>query len=212
MANNITLSDSVTAIMAPVKHSRHIAFPLLLLLWLHTVTDSAQARTAPRPISNYLLSAYERTLEMQYKFEVSLTYYGQYLNAEAGLLSTALLDRVADRLDTATADAQGQPIRDCILAVSGNSLMLIWNVNEVLQTVKRESILFHHRVIQSLATFNVLTGDPDAFWDEFEQQLNAKFEHINNNLLQIVIDQLYALIAARTEYAGYLEWCLGNVA
>lgn len=155
---------------------------------------------------NYLTYAHETAMNMQYTFEVSLNFFGQFLTTEAEQLSRSLTTRTIDTIAVSSTYEDGYKIMGCILPVSTMSLSFIWDVVDKLEPVGEETVDFHQSVLEELTRVNILKIDFETFYYQFSERLSRKYSHLNDVLLVDVVDSLDSLISGKE----FLTFLLGN--
>lgn len=160
---------------------------------------------------NYLTYVHQSAMEMQYTFEVSINYYGQYLNNAAEQLSRALSDRVFDKMETISTYEEGYVLQGCILQTSTVALALIFDVVEQMEPVNNRTTDFHQSVLRELMEVNILMTDFDTFYYQFNVRLQESYRYLNDVLLINMMSSLQSLIDADAFLVLLLETCLQGV-
>lgn len=157
---------------------------------------------------NYLTYTHESAMAMHQMFEYSASYYQSYLSSEAESLSDLLMETAIARLETATNPAVGAAIQECLGMAYYSTNNLVTNVNYYLQQVHKESNDLHQVVNEELLVTNLMRINFDNFYYAVTVRMYEKYDHINDVLLQEVIDHLVELVVNYYVVSIELERCL----
>lgn len=160
--------------------------------------------------TNYLVYAHETAMNMLFTVKTNSNTQTNRLTEEVDLLSLALTDRIADKLEDTLTQQQGYQIQGCILQVSTMALSVVWDVHDQLEYVYNESVDFHQSVIREIMDKDMLQIDFEHFYYEFMEHLYERYYHLNDALVEVDAS-IQGLVAAKAFLMSMVDNCLGGV-
>lgn len=161
--------------------------------------------------ANYLLQAFDAAMAMKANFDYNTVYYREYVNYELIDISTHLMDLVSDALHRSSTDAHGAGVQNCAGIYSSLAQGLAKPALDSLTVIEDAALVYYRIMLEELNKNNVFTKDFDTFYYEFNLRLNESYEHLNDVLLQNVLDALFDMMDGRKIVIERMTECLDTI-
>lgn len=161
--------------------------------------------------TNYLTTALDAAMAMKANFDSNAAYYRVYVNYETEALARNLIELVAQAMERSSTEAQGAAITSCAHAASYYATGAEGTVLTKLEVIQDAALVYYRIILDELAKMNVFTNDFEIFYYQFNLRLNESYDHLNDVLLQDVINGLLELIDGSRVIFNTLDNCLNAI-
>lgn len=151
-------------------------------------------------------------MAMKSNFDSSSDYYRDYVNYEVEALSKNLINQVADAKVRASTEAHGAAVQNCALIASYYERGAIEPVQHALEVLNDAGLIYYRVIWEELANMNAFKEGFDIFYYKFNLRLQESYDHLNDVLLENVLQGLYDLMDSARLVTNTLENCLNAIA
>lgn len=161
--------------------------------------------------TDILTQAMDAAMAHKSNFDSNAVYYRDYVNYETETLARNLVELVAQAMERTTTEAQGAAVQSCAVAASYYATGAEGTVLTKLEVIQNAALGYYKIILNELATLNVFTNDLEVFYNEFNKALDESYTHLNDVLLQDVLNGLFDLIDGSKVIFNTLETCLSAI-
>lgn len=176
-----------------------VSLPLLALLAVVVSRASSQVT------GNYLLAAYEASMELKETFDYWAEYYRDDITYEADDYSNAFTNRIANAVQQATTAEHGLALMRCADTAADQAQEAIENFHNKIRDLKNASHHLHQSVWVQLLDWNIKDEEVSLFYYYHSLRLDEAYANFNTVLLPAIhvallhMEEMYYVISLQLD-------------